>query len=267
MSNSKDPAFLFYSADFLVGVMDLTDEETGQYIKLICLQHQKGRLKKESIYRMFPNISDCVLEKFEIDENGLYYNPRVEEEIEKRENFVRARQINGAKGGRPPKCDCANNLNETDRLSVGKPKQNLSENENENINEDINDIDNNLYFQWFNEFWNIYPKKMNKERAKCAFMRIKPNEQLFAQMKSALEKQKRSKQWQDAQFIPYASTWLNGKRWEDEVSERDCSSFDVKEAYKIALNRKYPSKEKEEKESSFDTEDFFQTALERSYGK
>ena len=39
----KDPAFLFYSSDFLSGTMLMTDEEIGQYIKLLCLQHQKRR--------------------------------------------------------------------------------------------------------------------------------------------------------------------------------------------------------------------------------
>ena len=237
MSNSKDPAFLFYSADFLVGVMDLTDEETGQYIKLICLQHQKGRLKKESIYRMFPNISDCVLEKFEIDENGLYYNPRVEEEIEKRNKYIEAQRSNGAKGGRPPKN--AENPNETYGFNLGKAKQNPSE--NENINENINDIDidNNLYFQRFNIFWEKYPKKLNKEKAHCAFMRIKQSEQLFEQILNALEIHKRCKQWRDKQYIPYASTWLNGKRWEDEIplSEQNTSSFDVDEFLEIAIER------------------------------
>lgn len=38
-------------------------------------------------------------------------------------------------------------------------------------------------------------------------------------MLQALEIQKRSEQWQKAkgQYIPHASTWLNGRRWEDEV--------------------------------------------------
>jgi hypothetical protein len=235
MSNSKDPAFLFYSADFLVGVMDLTDEETGQYIKLICLQHQKGRLKKESIYRMFPNISDSVLEKFEIDKNGLYYNSRVEEEIEKRENYIQSRSANGSKGGRPPK-----NVQSTQK-PYGLAYENHSE--NENINENINDIDNknNLYFQRFDEFWCAYPKKVNKDRAMHKFMHIKPNEELFKKIMDALEMHKRSKQWQDKEFVPHPTTWLNGKRWEDELSESECSSFD--------------------------TDDFFQSALERSYRK
>lgn len=41
-------------------------------------------------------------------------------------------------------------------------------------------------------------------------------------MLSTLEKQKKSEQWQSdgGKFIPYAATWLNGQRWEDEVPEK-----------------------------------------------
>lgn len=235
---SKDPAFLFYSADFLVGVMDLTDEETGQYIKLICLQHQKGRLKKESIYRMFPNVSEFVLAKFEIDENGLYYNPRVEEEIEKRERFVESRQENGAKGGRPVLAVSPQNL-KTDRFETSKPKQNLSENENENINENNIDIDNNLYFQQFNIFWEKYPKKVDKQEAIKVFLRLKPTAELFKQIMDAVEIHKRCKQWRDKQYIPYPSVWLRNKRWEDEIplSEQNASSFDVDDLFGAAIER------------------------------
>jgi hypothetical protein len=240
---SKDPAFLFYSADFLVGVMDLTDEETGQYIKLICLQHQKGRLKEESIKRMFPNISAEVLGKFEIDDNGLYYNPRVEEEIEKRERYIDSRSANGSKGCRPNKCA------ETIKKPYGLAYEKHSENENENIinnlsNNDYtnirqNNIDSNYYIEMFTQFWCAYPKKRDKERAQKIFLRIKPSTELFAQMMNALESQIKSKQWQDRQYIPYPSTWLNGKRWEDEVteSERSESTFDTDEFFELAVQR------------------------------
>jgi hypothetical protein len=230
---SKSPSFNFYSADFLVGVMDLTDEETGQYIKLICLQHQKGRLKKESIYRMFPNISDSVLEKFEIDENGCYYHKRLEAETTKKQAYVESRikNLSNSKRANPHMESHMDNHTEN-HMEI--------EIENENINNNDIDIDNNLYFQMFNEFWDIYPKKKDKDRAQKAFMRIKPNEELFAQMKCALDKHKRSAQWQDTQYIPYPATWLNGRRWEDEI---------------------------EVDESSFDTDEFFQDALKRSYGK
>ena len=36
---------------------------------------------------------------------------------------------------------------------------------------------------------------------------------------NAIEQQKESAQWSkdNGQFIPHPTTWLNGKRWEDEV--------------------------------------------------
>ena len=37
---------------------------------------------------------------------------------------------------------------------------------------------------------------------------------------SAIEAQKKSPQWtkDGGQFIPHPATWLNGKRWEDQVT-------------------------------------------------
>lgn len=100
---TKDPAFLFYSSDFLTGCIDLTMEERGQYITLICLQHQKGHLAEKTIRLSVGNISDDVLKKFQTDDNGLLYNQRIEEEIEKRRNFNDSRRKNGSLGGRPKK--------------------------------------------------------------------------------------------------------------------------------------------------------------------
>lgn len=66
----------------------------------------------------------------------------------------------------------------------------------------------------FNSFWNIYPRKTNKAFAKKVFQKLNPSNELFVQMTDALEKFPFSK---DPQYIPHASTWLNGRRWEDEV--------------------------------------------------
>ena len=81
---SKDPAILFYTGDFLNGCTDLTFEERGQYITLLCLQHQKGHLSDKTIKLMVGAISSDVLKKFKKDSDGLYFNERMEEEIIKR---------------------------------------------------------------------------------------------------------------------------------------------------------------------------------------
>jgi len=82
---AKDPAFLFYSNDFLTGVSDLTMEERGQYITLLCLEHQKGRLSEKAIKMVCHGIASAdVMSKFLKDERGLFYNVRLEAEIKKR---------------------------------------------------------------------------------------------------------------------------------------------------------------------------------------
>jgi 5-methylcytosine-specific restriction endonuclease McrA len=102
---THDPAFLFYSNDFLSGVADLTMEERGQYITLMCLQHQKGHISEKTIRLNVGSISVDVLSKFQQDENGCYYNERLQKEIEKRDRFAKSRKENGKNGGRPTKIE------------------------------------------------------------------------------------------------------------------------------------------------------------------
>jgi hypothetical protein len=101
----KDPAFLFYSSDFLSGVSDLTMEERGQYITLLCIQHQKGVLTEKTIRLLVGSCSVDVLNKFTKDSDGNYYNERLKIESEKRNKFTESRRNNGLKGGRPIKSD------------------------------------------------------------------------------------------------------------------------------------------------------------------
>jgi hypothetical protein len=81
---AKDPAFLFYPSDFLTGVQDLTHEERGQYITLLCVQHQKGPLTLKQIKIIAPGVTKDVIKKFTQD-GDLYYNERLELEREKRQ--------------------------------------------------------------------------------------------------------------------------------------------------------------------------------------
>jgi uncharacterized protein YdaU (DUF1376 family) len=128
---NKDPAVLFYTSDFLTGVTDLTMEERGQYITLLCMQHQKGHLSEKTICLTVGNVSVDVMKKFQIDGNGLYYQHRMEEETEKRSKFIESRIENGKKGGRKKTTSL------TTSEAYGKHKAKLGENENENINKDV----------------------------------------------------------------------------------------------------------------------------------
>jgi len=96
---AKDPAFLFYSADFLTGVADLTMEERGQYITLLCLQHQKGELSEKTIKLAVGNVSDDVLSKFTKLENGNFINKRLLNEMVKRDKFTPYKIASATLGG------------------------------------------------------------------------------------------------------------------------------------------------------------------------
>jgi hypothetical protein len=103
MAKNNDPAFLFYSSDFLTGCTNLTMEERGQYITLLCIQHQTGHISEKTTRLSVGNASVDVLSKFKIDENGFYWNERLEVEIDKRQQFIDSRRNNGNLGGRPRK--------------------------------------------------------------------------------------------------------------------------------------------------------------------
>ena len=93
----KDPAFLFYSNDFLSGTMLMTDEEIGQYIKLLCLQHQKGHLKEKDMLNICKTYNEEIFSKFVKDEEGKFYNERLEEEIIRRKKYSESRRNNRKK--------------------------------------------------------------------------------------------------------------------------------------------------------------------------
>ena len=73
----------------------------------------------------------------------------------------------------------------------------------------------------FNQFWDSYPKHIAKQSAVKAFEKLKPDEKLLEAMLKAIESQKESKQWEKdgGAFIPYPATWLNQRRWEDELPQ------------------------------------------------
>lgn len=70
----------------------------------------------------------------------------------------------------------------------------------------------------FDQFWAAYPRKQAKEKAWRAWKKLDPDEALCRQMAKALDRHRRSQQWQrdGGAYIPYPATWLNGRRWEDE---------------------------------------------------
>ena len=105
-------------------------------------------------------------------------------------------------------------------LTIPEPSPNLmyNVNENDNVNEKVNDKENekeNENVQRFDQFWTNFPRKTDKARAKRSFLRLTKTEQELA-----VSNIQRLYSETPAQFIPHPSTYLNGKRWEDQAIQR-----------------------------------------------
>jgi hypothetical protein len=116
----KDPAFLFYSSDFLTGTMLLNMEQRGKYITLLCLQHNKGRLSEKDMLHICGAYDSDVFAKFTKDEEGYFFNERLSTEVQKRKAYSESRR---------------NNRTKKDMTNISNTYVPHMENENENINE------------------------------------------------------------------------------------------------------------------------------------
>ncbi len=130
---AKDPAVLFYTSDFLSGTSFFTDEQRGQYILLLCQQHQLGVIPKNHMINICKSSDSLVISKFMVDANGNYYNKRMREEGEKRAKYCESRGSN-------KKGHFKNKI-------ILKSYENHMENENDNGNEDVNRDKNNKIFK------------------------------------------------------------------------------------------------------------------------
>jgi len=70
--------------------------------------------------------------------------------------------------------------------------------------------------EFFEIFWKAYPRHESKELARKKFVSLKPARELLDSWLTWLAEAAQSEQWQDKSKIPFASTWLNQRRWEGD---------------------------------------------------
>ena len=83
---------------------------------------------------------------------------------------------------------------------------------------EIKDLLPSIESPTFDVFWGHYPRKTDKAKAKVAFERLPADEQ-FAAIQGAEYHAKCNGQWRNPSLVPHATTFLNRKRWQDEVVE------------------------------------------------
>jgi uncharacterized protein YdaU (DUF1376 family) len=94
----KAPAFQLYTDDFLAGTLEMSQEEVGQFIRLLCHQWNRGSIPvgTEKQQRLTGGcVSVDVLAKFRLCEDGSLRNERLESVRTERGLFLQQQSIKG----------------------------------------------------------------------------------------------------------------------------------------------------------------------------
>ena len=155
-----------------------------------------------------------ILEEFFIKKGNKYYHTRCDDEIifyhSKKNKATASAKIRWSKNkdledAGALQADSEGNANHKPKTNNHKPKTN---NHNKNTKSKRADaLDDG-----FDEFWNYYPKKIGKDKAKTEWNKKKPK---IDDVLNALKWQKESEQWVNG-FIPNPATYLSQGRWKDE---------------------------------------------------
>lgn len=70
----------------------------------------------------------------------------------------------------------------------------------------------------FDLFWQAYPRKVGKKKARIAWTKARPDTETVQKMLDALAWQVNQPQWtkDGGAYVPHPTTWLNEERWDDE---------------------------------------------------
>lgn len=122
---------------------------------------------------------------------------------EKKDPEIRRKQVREAVARHRAKANnVINSVNNVINVSQSKPKSEVRS----QITED------------FNTFWSVYPRKVKKKEALKVWKTLSPDADLFEKIMSSLKAQVAGVDWQkdNGTFIPHPTSWLRGRRWEDE---------------------------------------------------
>jgi uncharacterized protein YdaU (DUF1376 family) len=153
---AKDPAFLFYPGDYVSGTMGMTFEEKGAYMDLLMLQFNRGHMNTHMIQHTVGHLWEQVKCKFIQDDEGLWYNVRLDVEKEKRKTFTESRR-NNMKPKNKPKVEPSYETHMQPHMDSHM------ENVNEDINKDININKSKCSFEQVYEYMSL---RIGKEVAK-----------------------------------------------------------------------------------------------------
>jgi uncharacterized protein YdaU (DUF1376 family) len=251
----RAPSFQFYPTDWLAStkVALMTPAQEGAYIRLLCyawsdpdcslpdddqVLAQLSRLGEGWFNGGSTIIRECFVPHPQ--KPGRLVNLRLLEERNKQEAWREKSRLGGINSGksRISTAKGGSTTLEPHTKHLVKPNGNSSSSSYKEIpptphggNESVlpnrrgkshrADADTlNGHRAGFTRFWQAYPRKQGKGLCERWWATHRPDDVLLGVMLAKIEAATQSLQWQrdGGQFIPMPATWLNQKRWEDELT-------------------------------------------------
>lgn len=234
----------FHVGDYMLRTAHLEPLEDLAYRRLIDLYYVNEQpiagtpAEVARIIRLRSAVAEVesVLREFFTETASGWQHSHCDEVIQQYQAKAKVAAENGKRGGRPRKNPAPSENNQAggDSQSEEEPKKTQSvipANPDETGSKTNQEpITNNQSKEppippegaaaGFAEFWSAYPLKKAKATAEKAWAKLKPSADLQASILSAIAAHKLSADWQrdGGQYIPHPTTWLNQRRWEDEVT-------------------------------------------------
>lgn len=91
---AKDPAFLFYYDRFISGTYSMSNEEVGAYIRLLCIQANRGFITEKDLNNTRITSVKDIQSKFIEISPGVFRNEVLYDIMEDRKKFTESRRSN-----------------------------------------------------------------------------------------------------------------------------------------------------------------------------
>lgn len=227
----KRPWYPKNPGDYSRKTKHLTLEEHGAYNLLIDYYWDNPKLPSDeaTLHRLLHKIWGISLQKtkkiwkvlsiFFQKNNEFFVHERIERELEKSERIQKVKSEAGKRGNAKR---WSHMPSQTDRMSQPQPHSKKT-------------IAKKDACTGFENWWQNYPRKVNKKRAleiwQAHGLEAK-SETLLAALQNQITNEP---QWREAKYIPHPTTYLNGERWNDEISERTGEELSAFESADAAL--------------------------------
>ena len=203
--------YKFHLGDYITHTTHLSDAEDLAYRRLLDMYYMSespipldATLVARKI-RLDLDITESVLREFFEHTPEGYRNARCDAEIAKYQHQVETNRSLGKRGGRPKK---------TESKSEAKPTVNPKKNKNKNINT-LSTVSTSSRFD---EFWATWPSSSRKVGKAAVLAKWEKHnlDEVADTIIANVNTLKSSSQWLGG-FEPAPLTYINQRRWEDEV--------------------------------------------------